>query len=165
MRNRNSNQRPDEEGITTVEGSGFVDLELFKQRPDEEGITTLKCSRTSERACIQTRDLMKKGLRPVVVVGLVHAVYSNQRPDEKDYDRFGELVMPRLDSNQRPDEEGITTSPGLGCGGSFTIQTRDLMKKGYDYSTGPNVRFCGYSNQRPDEEGITTRNIHASALR
>ena len=35
-------------------------------------------------------------------------------------------------SNQRPDEEGITTPCSPPALAQFDIQTRDLMKKGYD---------------------------------
>ena len=89
---------------------------------------------------IQTRDLMKKGLR------------------RKNLTRRFALQH----SNKRPDEEGIKTQSTQPLSLSRIIQTRDLMKKGLRQRQVWTTLQLINSNKRPDEEGIKTLLISVS---
>ena len=107
-----SNQRPDEEGITTPHLSLFSSgCCIQTSRPDEEGITTHGIVQSTFTTRIQTRDLMKKGLRPVDTVATRDRFEIQTRDLMKKGLRpiEGQRWMGQIYSNQRPDEEGITT--------------------------------------------------------
>ena len=80
---------------------------------------------------IPTADLMKKGLRQFFQVGPLAQVDSNSRPDEEGIktDQYAHLES-EAHSNSRPDEEGIKTSPSNTVSRAASIPTADLMKKG-----------------------------------
>ena len=61
-----------------------------------------------------------------------------------------------LDSNRRPDEEGIKTPTRRGISPEAQIPTADLMKKGLRLSIPYTRHVFMHSNRRPDEEGIKT---------
>ena len=81
-----------------------------------------------------TADLMKKGLRP----------------------RSAGRAVGRIQSNRRPDEEGIETLPFRNVVFPGMNPTADLMKKGLRLAYSVNDVERNKSNRRPDEEGIET---------
>ena len=128
----NSNKRPDEEGIKTyiilLIGPPFLNS---NKRPDEEGIKTAAHFVCAPRAYIQTRDLMKKGLRRKNRDINVPLIIQTRDLMKKGLRLKGTLdKLTRPDSNKRPDEEGIKTAAHFVCAPRAYIQTRDLMKKG-----------------------------------
>ena len=86
---------------------------------------------------------MKKGLRPPATLITSPTLNSNSRPDEEGIKTIRRSEYPpcRRNSNSRPDEEGIKTH-----------HAHDL-------------RVALHSNSRPDEEGIKTRSIRPAAER
>ena len=113
---------------------------------------------------ISTADLMKKGLRHVLVL-----------PEH-----------PEADFNRRPDEEGIKTglvvedhaAAGISTADLMKkglrlvfcvvdvevvwISTADLMKKGLRHTGDVTVVLDCHFNRRPDEEGIKTHGLSPS---
>ena len=61
-----------------------------------------------------------------------------------------------MNSNRRPDEEGIKTDSTLARAWPDGIPTADLMKKGLRPTTRRASATDLNSNRRPDEEGIKT---------
>ena len=71
---RDSDRRPDEEGIKTYIASCIDTLTDSNRRPDEEGIKTDDPDSGFGTAEIPTADLMKKGLRPTTINTIVISV-------------------------------------------------------------------------------------------
>ena len=126
------NRRPDEEGIKTTNPVFVELLAYFNRRPDEEGIKTPLSSADQLQISISTADLMKKGLRPCCLNGIVQVREISTADLMKKGLRPTQVVglSEVFDFNRRPDEEGIKTSNrGLTPMGA-AISTADLMKKG-----------------------------------
>ena len=67
-----------------------------------------------------------------------------------------EVLQSEENSNSRPDEEGIKTTPGSRSSSDGWIPTADLMKKGLRLGRDVDDAVLDHSNSRPDEEGIKT---------